>query len=380
MAAVFAPIRSLTSVGRGAPFALMASAAIVTFMFMATPFLIAEVADRFEIGRGRAGLLSVVQVGAFAVANVVLPRVLQPSGRVFRVAAISLILSDLASIVAPSFSWLLASRVFSGAAAGALTWLAWSAAMRSTAALSSISAIGPFAALVSAPILGALVVFGDRIIFGVLALSVLPLLFVKLPTFESRPALAERSRSRSNRVLLGALFLLTAAGASLGVFEAVVAVETLGMTPLAASLGFSLNAGSGFFGAKLASRQRRPGIWLASAGPAAALTVLGGTPFWFYVGMAWWGFAFWAGLPGVLTMLAARSLRSDERAGDAQGLMAFGRSIGPGFGGVLVDAGSIGTLAVVAGVGLTLSGLIVVGVQEGREALPPTDLRTIDQA
>ncbi len=355
----------------------MASAAIVTFMFSATPFLIAEIADRFEIGRGRAGLLSVVQVGAFAVANVVLPRVMQPSGRVFRVAAIGLMLADVASIVAPSFLWLLGSRVFSGAAAGALTWLAWSTAMRTTAALSSMSAIGPFATFVSAPILGALVVFGDRVVFGVLALSVLPLLLVRLPSFERRPSLRERSRSKSNRVLLGALFLLTAAGASLGVFEAVVAVERLGMTPFAASLGFSLTAAAGFFGAKLAPRQRRPGVWLATAGPAAALTVLGGTPFWFYVGMAWWGFAFWIGLPGVLTMLAARSLRPDERAGDAQGLMAFGRSIGPGFGGVLVDAGSVGALAVVAGVGLTISGLVVVGVQEGREALPPTDLRTI---
>ncbi len=374
---MFAPIRSLTAVGRGAPLALMSSAAIVTFMFSATPFLIAEVADRFEIGPGQAGLLSVVQVGAFAIANVVLPRVLQPSARVFRVAAMVLMLADVASIVTPSFSWLLASRVFSGAAAGALTWLAWSAAMRTTAALSSISAIGPVAALVSAPILGALMVFGDRVIFGVLALSVLPLIFVSLPSFERRPNLGERSRSRSNRVLLGALFLLTAAGAGLFVFEAVVAVERLGMSPFAASLAFSLNAGAGFLGAKLAPRHRRPGIWLATSGPAAVLTVIGGTPLWFYVGMAWWGFAFWMGLPGVLQMLAARSLRPDERAGDAQGLMAFGRSIGPGVGGVMVDAGSIVTLAVVAGVGLTLSGVIVVGVQEGREALPPTDLRTL---
>jgi predicted MFS family arabinose efflux permease len=358
---------------------MMASAAIVTFMFSATPFLIAEVADRFEIGRGQAGLLSVVQVGAFAVANVVLPRILQPSGRVFRSAAIVLMLADVASILVPGFSWLLASRVLSGLAAGALTWLAWSAAMRTPAALSSMSAIGPFAALVSAPILGALVGFGDRVMFGVLALSVLPLMFVSLPTFERRFGLRERSRSRSNRVLLAALCLLTAAGASLFVFEAVVAVESLGMSPFAASLGFSLNAGAGFFGAKLASKHRRPGVWLATSGPAAVLTVLGGAPVWFYVGMAWWGFAFWMGLPGVLQMLSARSLQPDERAGDAQGLMAFGRSIGPGIGGVLVDAGSIGTLAVAAGVGLTLSGVVVVGVQEGREALPPTDLRTVDR-
>jgi predicted MFS family arabinose efflux permease len=94
--------------------------------------------------------------------------------------------------------------------------------------------------------------------------------------------------------------------------------------------------------------------------------------------MAWWGFAFWMGLPGVLEMLAARSLRPDERAGDAQGLMAFGRSIGPGLGGVMVDGGNLGALAVAAGVGLTLSGAVVVGVQEGRAALPPSDSRTVN--
>lgn len=374
---MFAPIRSLTAVGRGAAPALLASAAVVTFMFSATPFLIPEVADRLDIGHGQAGLLSVVQVGAFAIANVVLPRIIQPSARVFRGAVGLMALADLASVVVPGFAALLGTRVLSGAAAGALTWLAWATAMQSKTALSSMSAVGPIAALISAPVLGLAIAWGDRLVFGLLALSVLPLAFIPLPVFEARSRPGERSGSRSNRVLLAALFLLTCAGASLFVFEALVAVEEFGMTPFAASLAFSLNAGAGFFGARLATWHRRPGIWLATTGPAALLTVLGGSPLWFYVGMAWWGFAFWAGLPGVLEMLAARSLRPDERAGDAQGLMAFGRSLGPGLGGVLVDAGSLAGLAVAAGIGLTLSGVVVVGVEEGREALPPTDLRTV---
>jgi len=356
---------------------LLASAAVVTLMFSATPFLISEVADRFGIGRGDAGLFSMTQVGAFAVANVVLPRLMQPSVRVFRVALVMMVLANLGSITAPDFLSLLATRVATGAAAGALTWLGWASAMASRGSLAAMSAVGPMSALISAPVIGLLITRGDGVVFAVLAASAVPLLFVAVPPFERRPHPGERSRSRSNRVLLGALFLLTCAGAGLFIYEAVVAVELLGMTPFAASVAFSLNAAAGFVGARLATSHRRPGIWLATAGPAAFLSVTGGSVVWFYVGMTWWGFAFWMGLPGVLEMLVARSLRPDERAGDAQALMAFGRSVGPGLGGVMVDAGSYGALALAAGVGLTLSGVVVVGVQEGREALPPTDIRTV---
>lgn len=318
-----------------------------------------------------------VQVGAFAIANVILPRLTQPSGRIFRLSLVVMVVANIASVVAPGFITLLVSRAFTGASAGAITWLAWAAAMGTRRSLAAMSSVGPMAALVSAPVVGVLIGMGDQVVFGFLAASVVPLLFMRLPEFVERPHPGERSGSRSNRILLGALFLLTCAGASLFVYEAVVAVDVLGMTPFAASLAFSLNAGAGFLGARLASRHRRPGIWLATAGPAAVLSVAGGSMLWFYVGLAWWGFAFWMGLPGVLEMLAARSLRPDERAGDAQGLMAFGRSIGPGVGGVFVDGGSFEGLALAAGIGLTLSGLVVVGVQEGREALPPSDIRTV---
>lgn len=376
---MFAPIRALAAIGRGAPAPLLIATAVVTFMFAGTPFLIPEVADRLGIGRGEGGLFSTVQVGAFAITNVVVPRLLQPSRRIYRLALVTLLVGNLASIVAPDFLSLLASRVLTGAAAGAITWLAWAAAMGTRGSLSRMSAVGPMAALFASPALGLLIGLGDRAVFASFAVSILPLLFLSPPEFAVRPRPGERSGSRSNRVLLAALFLLTCAGASLFVYQAIVAVDILGMTPFAASLGFSLNAATGFVGAKLAGRHRRPGIWLATAGPAAALSVLGGSVLWFYVGLAWWGLAFWMGLPGVLEMLAARSLRPDERAGDAQGLMAFGRSAGPGIGGVFVDGGSFEGLAIAASIGVALSGLVVVGVQEGREALPPTDIRTINQ-
>lgn len=374
---MFAPIRALTAFGRGAPPSLLASAAAVTAMFSATPFLLPELADRFDVGRGDAGLISVVQVGAFALANLVLPRRLQPSVPVFRLALALFLVGNLASVVAPSFPILVSTRLITGGAAGALTWLGWASAMTTPQAMTAMSAVGPVSALLAAPALGLLIGAGDRIVFAALALAIVPAGALAPPALERRPSPGERSGSRSNRILLVALFLLTCAGAGLFVYEAVAAADLMGMSPFASSLGFSLNAAAGFLGARFARIHKRPGIWLATTGPAALVSVIGGNAFWFYAGMAWWGFAFWMGLPGVLEMLAARSLRRDERAGDAQALMAFGRSVGPGIGAPMVDAGSFTALAVFSGVGLTLSGLIVTGVQEGREHLPPTDVRTI---
>ncbi|MEN8042134.1 MAG: hypothetical protein ABFR95_11585, partial [Actinomycetota bacterium] len=150
------------------------------------------------------------------------------------------------------------------------------------------------------------------------------------------------------------------------------------LDPRAASLAFSLNAAGGLLGARLSIRHRSPGWFLASIGPAALLTVVAPVPF-FYIGMAWWGFAFWMGVPGVLRMLVDRSLQRSERAGDAQGVMALGRTGGPILGGAFVDGGSLVGLAVTASIGVTLAGAMVIGVQEGRDRLPPTDPRTLDQ-
>jgi hypothetical protein len=48
-------------------------------------------------------------------------------------------------------------------------------------------------------------------------------------------------------------------------------------------------------------------------------------------------------------------------------------------GGYFVDANLLGGLAIMSGIGISASGLTVVGVKQGRDALPPSDPRTIDQ-
>ncbi len=367
------PTRLSYALRPGAQPGFLAAAAAVAIMFGATPFLIPELSDHFGVSKGLAGGVSVVQVGSFAAANVVLPRLAQPSGWLLLRAGAVLVAGNMLSVFAPNFTVLLMFRAAAGIAAGTITWIAWTDAMRHPRSLSSLAAAGPITALVSAPLLSLIAELGDRAVYLALTVVALPIVMLRVSTDGNASLTRTVSKSRSNRILLGALFIQVFAGSALFIYLAVAAGEELGLTPVAASLGYSLNALGGLIGARLSGRHRRPGWWLATSGAAAFLTVGGGGAFWFFAGLFWWGLAFWMGIPGVLQMLAERSLEPGERAGDAQAVMAIGRALGPILGGGLTDAGAFRQLAVISGVGMTLSGLTVTGVQEGRELLPPSD-------
>ncbi len=367
---MFAPSRLVYSLRPRAALGGVAAAATVALMFAATPFLIPAVAQRYGVSDGTAGLISVVQVGGFALANFMAPRLVAATSRLLRTSVITLIMLNAASAVPSVFPLLLVLRVGAGTAAGVITWIVWSDAMRRSTEMGRIAAAAPVTALLATPLLSLIADSGDRPLYLALAIGALPASLFRLHIDVPREPRRLVSASRSNRVLLVALFLLTFAGAALFLFEAVAATEVLGMSPTVASLAFSLNAGGGLLGARLSGRHRRPGWWLASTGPAAFLTIAGSTPFLFFVGMTWWGFAFWMGVPGVLQMLSARSLEPAERAGDAQAMMAVGRAAAPLMGGAFVDAGAFTALATTAAAGLVLSGALVIAVEEGRERLP----------
>ncbi len=368
-----APIRFAYALRSGASLPLLMAAVATAAMFAATPFLIPEIADRYGVSVGVAGGISVAQVSAFALVTFLLPRVAGASPAVYRTAAVVLFAANLGSAFLAVFSALLGVRVLAGGATGALTWMAWSDAMRKPRSLAAVSAAAPLTTLVGSPLIAALATRGDQAVYVGLAVAAAPLLFLAPePSPSARPT-RRVSRSRSNRVILAAMFLLTFAGASLFIYESVAARRVHGLSTVATSVGFSLNAAGGLAGAQLSGRHRRPGLWLASAGPAAALTIAGGHPALFFLGLTWWGFAFWMGVPGVMQMLAARSLEPAERAGDAQAAMAAGRALAPLLGGAFADAQAYRALALVSGAGLTLAGLGIVGVQEGREHLPPSD-------
>jgi DHA1 family inner membrane transport protein len=347
-------------------------------LFVATPFLLQPVAERFGVSEGLVGGISVAQVGAFAVANFVLPRLVRPSGRILRYAALTLVVMNLASVIPTDYWMLLTLRLVAGFAAGTMTWLAWSNAMKRPTTMSSVAATGPVTALVASPILAYLSDFGDRAVYVALAVAAVPAVVLIAPIVGRRRARGHVSRSKSNRLLLVALFALTFFGSSLYINLTIVARDIHDLAPLAASIGFSLNALGGLIGARLSSRHSHPGLFLMSIAVAVGATIVGGSVL-FFVGMFWWGFAFWMGVPGVLQMLVDRSLQPSERAGDGQGVMALGRALGPAMGGAFVDAGALQALAAVSALGLASTGATVVGVKAGRDRLPPSDTETIDQ-
>lgn len=347
-------------------------------MFAATPFLIAPIAERFTVSEGLAGLVSVAQVSTFAAASFLCPRYLRPNGKLVRLGSFLLALFNVFSVLSGHFAVLVVFRGAAGAAAGMLTWLTWSNAMQRKDSMPSIAATGPIAALVAAPVLSLLSERGDQPVYLFLAVVTIPAIVLIAPVSGKRRKKGVISASRSNRVLLLALAGLTFFGSALFINESIIARDIHGLTPFAASIAFSLNAFGGLVGARLSTRHRHPGWFMASIGVGAAMTVFG-PPALFYVGMFWWGFAFWMAVPGVLQMLVDRSLEPSERAGDGQGIMAAGRSLGPLLGGVFVNGDALPGLAAVAAAGIGVSGLTVVGVKEGRERLPPTDSGTIDQ-
>ncbi len=53
--------------------------------------------------------------------------------------------------------------------------------------------------------------------------------------------------------------------------------------------------------------------------------------------------------------------------------MGIGRAVAPIAGGYFADSQAYLPLAIVAGTGLAVAGVAVIGVQEGRERLPATD-------
>jgi predicted MFS family arabinose efflux permease len=366
---VFAPLRLLYGARPRAPLGILMADAVAVGMFVATPFLVPEVAGRFQVPLGAAGLISTAQVGGFALTALAAGRWVRASGRVLAWGTGLLVVTNAASAMVGEFPSLLALRALAGAGAGLLSWLAWSEAMTHERGLNDVAAVGPLAAMLGSPLFGWLAgMGGDRAVFLALAISSLPLLWVTVTVEGVLPDVSPRRRSRSNRVLLGALFLLTLSGSSLFVYAAAAAQELGGIDPITASGAFSLNAAAGIVATRLGPRRLPAGVWLATGAPCAMAIVFLPNVLAFYLAVTWWGFAFWMGLPKVFRLLADRSRAVNEQVGAAQGVMAIGRALGPMLGGALLGDGRYQVLGVGAAIGLlAASGL--TGVVESYRGL-----------
>ena len=93
-------------------------------------------------------------------------------------------------------------------------------------------------------------------------------------------------------------------------------------------------------------------------------------PIVFWVAMTCWGGAFWMGIPGAFSLLAERSRYPEERAGDAQAVMALGRVFGPLAGGLLVSNVSVEALALMGGGAMLVASLVLLYVEARIHAFP----------
>ncbi|GJM37939.1 MAG: hypothetical protein DHS20C19_13060 [Acidimicrobiales bacterium] len=353
-----APLRLLRVARLGAAPGLLAATAVSTAVFAATPISLSSIADRFDVGAGTAGLFSAAQLGMFVVGSWTAGRFTAPSGRAFRLALLILAAANLASALSDTFALFVVLRGFAGLALGTLTWLAWSQVFGDEDRQGDIAVVGPITGVVVSPVFGLLLEAGDdRTIFALLAAaSLVPLLWT--PSFEGANTVADAERSKAvpqALALVVALTLMTLGGSAVFVFGGVILIDEVGVGAGTLSLIYAANALASIPSARWRGRRPLAGLWIVLTGLCAlALGFL--TEPW----MAWpvlivWGFAFWAAIPGVFSLLAARSANPADRAGDAQAAMAAGRAAGPLVGGAVVSAWSFGGLGVV-GAGIMMAG------------------------
>lgn len=364
------PTRVIQAVRPQASSGVMAGAAVVAATFSATPFLLPDLSDRLALDIGSTGLLSVAQVGSFAAASFFAGRFFRPRRR-FHYGSLGLVaIASLASAMVAGFAVLLATRVLAGLGLGTITWIAWADATRFPRGMGEVAAVAPLTATLASPVLGRLTETGGYpMVFVVLALLALAAMFLPVD-FGDLPRIGRNvSGSRSNRVLLATLLVLSIGGSSVFIFTAAAAKSLHGMTPTTVSWALSLNAVAGVMATRRTARKRHAALWLvATAVSALVVGVIGSSPV-FFVALTLWGFAFWMAIPAILELLAERSNNPSERMGDAQAAMAAGRVVGPILGGAALGAGQFARLSVVGSIVIMLAAVTVAVVESHRHRL-----------
>jgi predicted MFS family arabinose efflux permease len=370
---MFGPVRLFFALRDHPDLGVLAAVVAVSALFAATPFVIPAVALDYDVTVGRSGLLSAAQVGGFATATFIAGRTLRTHRRYLVGGALAAVALNLLSAVAPTFVALLVLRVFAGAAAGILVWLAWSNAVRTTGALRNVAAAGPLTVFIVTPFLAWVATSsGAGAVYLAIAVLSIPPVFLPAEFAGYRRDRSHVSPSRSNVVLVVALGMATLAGSALFVYGAAIGLS-LGLSALVVSLAYSGNALAGLIAARIPADNQPGGVWIFGMAVCAALVAFGGSSWLFIIGIALWGFCFWMATPTLLRSIAAWSLVPDERVGDAQSSMAVGRALGPAIGSVLVADAAYTTVGAFTVAGLVLTGFVVLGVRlYRRDRVPPT--------
>ncbi|MCP5025783.1 MAG: MFS transporter [Actinomycetia bacterium] len=352
---------------------IMLATAFSTVVFTATPFLIPLVADEYDVGLAVASLIGTSQLAGFVVGSWGAGRLLRPRRRVFAAAMVLAVVSNLLTAPIPPLGLLFTLRFVSGLSMGLISWFGWVQVFGDERRMGDIATIGPVVGIASAPMIAVVAQQGGItelfLFLGALALA--PLIFNRgSGATELVPERTARSHAvLAARVMLVLLGLFTTGGSAVFQFVVVIAAREHGLTAATVAIAFSLNAVVGVPAARYSGARKWPGAWMmATAGCAFLVGLVNLTPV-FFGAVIVWGFAFWMGIPGVFKVLADRSANPEDRAGDAQAVMAIGRVIGPLVGGTLLDAGGAAILGLVGGGLMLVAG---IGVFAVRVLIPPT--------
>lgn len=358
------PTRLLQAVRPQASSGVIAGAAVVAATFSATPFLLPDLSRRLSIEIGSTGLMSVAQVGSFAAATFLAGRMFRPRRRLHYGSLVLVAVASLGSALSTGFALLLLTRVAAGLGMGTITWIAWAEATRFPRGLGDVAAVAPVTATIASPLIGWLTASGGYpLVFT--ALGVLALAAMLLPVdFGDLPRIGRNvSSSRSNRVVLVTLGVLSIGGSSVFIFTAAAAQAIHGLTPLTVSWALSINAVAGVVATRRTARSRHAAVWLVVTSLSALAVGIIASSLVFFVVLAIWGYAFWMAVPAILRLLAERSKNPSERMGDAQAAMAAGRVVGPILGGAALGAGQFARLSIF-GAAVILAAAVAIAVVE----------------
>ena len=354
-----APVRLLLALRPTVSTALLIATATSTIVFLTSPFLIPAVADDQGVSLGAAGWISTTQLAGFVIASWVGGRFLRPIRSLFIAGVLLAVVANLMSAFAPNFAVLAATRFLSGIWLGLAAWFAWQEAFGDSGKTGDVAVIAPLVSVFVAPGISALIQWaGISWVFVLLAgISALPLLWAyqipKVPPL--RPHHTRHSATRAARAILLALGMITLGGSSVFVYGAAIGTELNGLTPFAVSLIYSANAVASIPAAKWFGPRGPAGMWFFGSAVCAFLIPSARNDLVFAAALIMWGFIFFMGVPAAFGLLAARSNFPEERAGDAQAIMALGRVGGPLMGGAFIEAGST------TGLGLAAASCLFIG-------------------
>ncbi|MFP5321554.1 MAG: MFS transporter [Acidimicrobiia bacterium] len=369
-----APVRMLAAVRPSEHPGLLLSTAYGTAVLSVAPFLLPALADEYGIGLGLASFATSAQLLGFVAGSFGAGRYLLPRGRILFLALLASFVAHALSALLPPFAVLVALRVASGVALGVITWFSWSLVFGDERRMSEIAVVGPVVGITTAPIAAALVErWGAPGIFTALAVTAaVPAAFTRHSGHLRSEMLAPRTpRTKKTRHLatpdatriLVVLGLMTLGGSSVFTYGTVIAQDQTSLSLSAISFAYSANAVAAIPSARWTGRRGIGGLWIASCGVCAV--VMGAVPLGiaFIAAITFWGFAFWMGVPAAYSLLAARSRFPEERAGDAQAVMAAGRVLGPLAGGALLDAATPTVLGLVGGTVTVAAGLGLASIE-----------------